>query len=45
MLISQHHFNTFALKQKVYSNDNNNKKNVMMIVMKINWELNKRLKD
>jgi len=32
------------LKQKVYLNDNNSKDNVTVIVMKINWELNKRLK-
>ena len=42
---NQHHFNTFALKQKVYSNDNNSKENVMMIAMRINWELNKRLRE
>ncbi len=44
MLINQHHFDIFTLKQKVYLNDNNSRKNVMMITMKINWELNKRLK-
>ncbi len=42
--INQHHLDIFTLKQKVYLNDNNNKKNVMMIAMKINWELNKRLR-
>ncbi len=44
MLINQHHFDIFTLKQRVYLNDNNSRKNVMMITMKINWELNKRLK-
>ncbi len=45
MLISQHHFNTFTLKQRVYSNDSNSRKDVTMIAMKINWKLNKRLKE
>ena len=44
ILISQHHFDTFTLKQRVYLNDNNNRKDIMIIVMKINWKLNKRLK-
>ncbi len=34
----------FALKQKVYSNDSNSRNNVTAIAMKMNWELNKRLK-
>jgi len=33
------------LKQKVYLNDNDSKNDVTMIMMKINWELNKRLKE
>ena len=45
MSINQHCFNTFMLKQRIYLNDNNSKKNVMMIMMKINWELNKRLRE
>ena len=45
MLINQHHFNTFALKQKIYSNDSDSKENVTMTAMKINWKLNKRLKE
>ncbi len=45
MSISQHHFNTFKLKQRVYLNNNDSKENVMMIAMRINWELNKRLKE
>ncbi len=44
MSISQHHFNIFMLKQKVYLNDSNIRKNVMIITMKINWKLNKRLR-
>ncbi len=42
--INQHCFNTFALKQRIYLNDSNNKENVTMIAMRINWELNKRLR-
>ncbi len=45
MSINQHCFNTFALKQKVYLNDSNSRKNVMMIAMRINWKLNKRLRE
>ncbi len=45
ILINQHCFDTFTLKQRVYLNDNNSKKNVMMIIMKINWELDKRLRE
>ena len=44
MLINQHCLNTFALKQRVYSNNSNSRENVTMIAMRINWELNKRLK-
>ncbi len=45
MSINQHHLDTFALKQRVYLNDSDSRKNVMMTAMKINWELNKRLKE
>ncbi len=45
MSISQHHLNTFVLKQRVYSKNNDSKENVMMTAMRINWELNKRLKE
>ncbi len=45
MSINQHHFDTFTSKQKVYSNDSNSKKNVTMTAMRINWKLNKRLKE
>ena len=44
MSINQHCFNTFTLKQRVYLNDSNSRKNVIMIAMRINWELNKRLR-
>ncbi len=44
MSISQHHLNTFMLKQRVYLNDSNSKENVTMTAMRINWELNKRLR-
>ncbi len=44
MSISQHHLDTFVLKQRVYLNNSNSRKNVMMIAMRINWKLNKRLK-
>ncbi len=33
------------LKQRVYSNDNNSKDDVTVIVMRMNWELNKRLRE
>ncbi len=42
--ISQHYLDIFTLKQRVYLNDSNNRKNVIMIAMRINWELNKRLR-
>ena len=32
------------MKQNVYSNDSDNRENVTIITMKINWKLNKRLK-
>ena len=44
MSIRQHNLNTFALKQKVYSNDNDSRNNVTVIIMRMNWKLNKRLK-
>ena len=45
MLINQHCLNTFALKQRVYSNNSDSRKNVTMTAIKINWKLNKRLKE
>ncbi len=44
MSINQHHLNTFALKQRVYLNDNNSREDVTTTAMRINWELNKRLR-
>ncbi len=44
ILINQHCFNIFTLKQRIYLNDSNNRKNVMMIAIRINWKLNKRLR-
>ena len=35
MSISQHHFDTFALKQRVYLNNSDSRKNVMMTAMRI----------
>ncbi len=34
----------FALKQKVYLNDSNSRNNVTAIAMRMNWELDKRLR-
>ncbi len=34
----------FMLKQRVYLNDSDSKDDVTMIAMRMNWELNKRLK-
>ncbi len=45
MSINQHCFDTFALKQRVYWNDNDSKEDVMTTAMRINWELNKRLRE
>ncbi len=42
--ISQHCFDIFTLKQRVYLNDSDSRENVTMIMMKINWKLDKRLK-
>jgi len=38
------YFNTFALKQRIYLNDSDSKKNVTTIAMRIDWKLNKRLR-
>ncbi len=45
MLIKQHNFNIFASKQRVYLNDSDSRNNVTVIVMRINWELDKRLRE
>ncbi len=44
MSINQHCFDTFASKQRVYLNDSDSKEDVMMTAIRINWELNKRLR-
>ncbi len=44
MSINQHHLDTFTSKQRIYLNNSDSKENVTMIAMRINWELNKRLK-
>ena len=36
ILIKQHNLNTFALKQRIYSNDNDSKNDVTMIMMRMN---------
>ncbi len=45
MSIRQHNLNTFALKQRVYSNDSDSRDDVTAIVMRMNWELDKRLRE
>ncbi len=42
--IRQHNFNMFTLKQRVYLNDSDSRNDVTAIAMKMNWELNKRLR-
>ncbi len=44
MSIKQHNLDTFTLKQRVYLNDSNSRDDVTVIVMKMNWKLDKRLK-
>ncbi len=44
MSIRQHNLDMFALKQRVYLNDNDSKDNVTAIVMRMNWKLDKRLR-
>ena len=45
MSIRQHNLNIFTSKQRVYLNDSDSRDDVTAIVMRINWELNKRLKE
>ena len=45
MSINQHCLDTFASKQRIYLNDSDSKKNVTTTAMRINWELNKRLRE
>jgi len=44
MSIRQHNFDTFTLKQRIYLNDNDSRNDVTAIIMKMNWELDKRLR-
>ncbi len=44
MSIKQHNLDIIASKQKVYLNNNNSRNNVTVIMMRMNWKLNKRLK-
>ncbi len=44
MSIRQHNLDTFVSKQRVYSNDSDSRDNVTAIAMKMNWELDKRLR-
>ncbi len=43
--IKKHSLDIFASKQRVYLNDNNNEDDITVIAMKVNWKLNKRLKE
>ncbi len=45
MSIRQHNLDTFALKQRVYLNDSDSRDDVTAIAMKMNWKLNKRLRE
>ncbi len=45
MSIRQHNFNMFALKQRVYLNNNDSRDDVTAIVIRMNWKLNKRLRE
>ncbi len=45
MSIKQYNLNMFALKQRVYSNDSDSRDDVTAIAMKMNWKLNKRLRE
>ncbi len=44
MSIKQYNLDTFTLKWRVYSNDSDSKDDVTVIAMRMNWELNKRLR-
>ncbi len=45
MLIRQHNLDIFTLKQKVYLNNNDSRDDVTAIMMRMNWELDKRLRE
>ncbi len=42
--IKKHSLDIFMLKQRVYLNDNISEDEITVIIMKVNWELNKRLR-
>jgi len=44
MSIRQHNLDTFTSKQRVYSNDSDSRDDVTAIAMRMNWELDKRLR-
>ncbi len=44
MSIKQHNLDIIASKQKVYLNNSNSRDDVTVIMMRMNWKLNKRLK-
>ncbi len=44
MSMKQYNLDTFTLKWRVYSNDSDSKDDVTVIAMRMNWELNKRLR-
>ncbi len=45
MSIKKHSLDTFASKQRVYLNDSDSENDVTAIAMRVNWELNKRLRE
>ena len=45
MSIRQHNLDMFALKQRVYLNDSDSRDDVTAIAMRMNWKLDKRLRE
>jgi len=45
MSIKKHSLDIFMLKQRVYLNNNNSEDDVTAIAIKVNWKLNKRLRE
>ena len=45
MSIKQYNLDTFALKQRVYLNDSDSRDDVTAIAMRMNWKLDKRLRE
>jgi predicted transcriptional regulator len=45
MSIKQHNENVFASTQRVYLNNSDNKSDVIVVTIKVNWELKKRLEE